>query len=415
MAEALENRVAKICDVAIVGAGPYGLSLAAHLRARGMDFRVFGKAMDSWGAHMPAGMMLKSDGFVSNLSSPAPRFTLKAYCERNALPYADQGLPIALEAFLSYAQWFRAGQVPDLEQRQVTSIARRGKTFTVSLDDSETFAARSVVIACGISWYSFTPPVFSTLPHDVLSHSYEHRDVTRFKGREVAVVGAGSSAIDLAAALREAGAFPRIVARGKVLEFNRIPDPADESFIRWVQAPASGIGRGWKSYFCAHAPLLFHRLPRPLKDRAIASHLHPAGGFFMREKIEGVVPASLGCTVASAATKDGRAVLTLKTDKGWEETHSFDHVITATGYRPDFRKLPFLDRDLAEYAAPGGGSPEVSDVFETKMPGLYAVGLSAMQSFGPLMRFMVGAEFAAPHLAAHLQKISARVTGRWAA
>ena len=407
--------MAKICDVAIVGAGPYGLSLAAHLRARGMDFRIFGTAMDSWSAHMPAGMMLKSDGFVSNLSSPAPGFTLKAYCERNALPYADQGLPVPLETFLSYAQWFRTSQVPDLEQRQVTSIARRGETFSLSLDDSETLAARNVIIASGISWYSFTPPVFSALPRDVLSHSYDHRDMTHFKGRDVAVVGAGSSAIDLAAALHEAGASPRIIARCKVLEFNRIPDPADESLIRWVQAPASGIGRGWKSYFCAHAPLLFHRLPRAMKDRAIASHLHPAGGFFMREKIEGVVPASLGCAVASAAAKDGQAVLTLKTDRGWEETHAFDHVITATGYKPDLRKLPFLAQELADYAAPGGGSPEVSDVFETKMPGLYAVGLSAMHSFGPLMRFMVGAEFAAPHLAAHLQKIGARASGRRAA
>jgi thioredoxin reductase len=405
----------KSCDVAIIGAGPYGLSLAAHLRARGMDFRVFGKAMDSWAAHMPAGMMLKSDGFVSNLSSPAPDTTLKAYCERNAQPYADQGMPIPLQTFLAYAQWFRANQVPDLEERLVATVARSDDGFVLTLDDGESFRARNVVIAAGISAYGVMPAMLSDLPREFISHSFDHRDMSRFKGRDVAVIGAGSSAIDLAEALHEASARPRIVARCETLEFNRVPDAADETFLRWIQAPASGIGRGWKSYFCAHAPLLFHRLPRALKDRAIASHMHPAGGFFMREKIEGVVPTSLGRSLAAAAVTEGRVVLFLKKKGGEVEYRAFDHVIAATGYRPDFGKLSFLAKDLSERAAPGGGSPDVSDVFETKVPGLYAVGLNAMQSFGPLMRFMVGAEFAAPHLAAHLQKTAIKGSVRQAA
>ena len=47
------------CEVAVIGAGPYGLSLAAHLRARGIDYRIFGKPMDTWNAHMPKNMTLK--------------------------------------------------------------------------------------------------------------------------------------------------------------------------------------------------------------------------------------------------------------------------------------------------------------------------------------------------------------------
>src|SRR5437868_4660878 len=145
--------VNKICDVVIVGAGPHGLSLAAHLRARGMDFRVFGKAMDSWAAHMPASMMLKSDGFVSNLSSPAPDTTLKAWCARNGEAYADEGLPVSLDLFLTYAKWFRETQVPELDPRMVTSVVRNGDAFTVMLADGETFATRAVVVAAGITWY----------------------------------------------------------------------------------------------------------------------------------------------------------------------------------------------------------------------------------------------------------------------
>jgi thioredoxin reductase len=405
----------KICDVAIVGSGPNGLSIAAHLQARGLNYRIFGKPMDSWAAHMPEGMMLKSDGFVSNLSSPVPGFTLEAYCRRNNIPYAPEGLPIPLKTFVQYAQWFRESNVPHLDSRMVAKLDRNGDLFTLTLEDGEVCMARHVVLAAGITWYAYTPEVFAPLSRDMLSHSFGHRDVTRFKGKDVAIIGAGSSAINLGDALHQAGANPVLVARKETLEFNRVPDAADSTLIRRIQAPASGIGRGWKSYFCAYAPSLFYRLPQHLKDRAIASHMHPAGGFYMRDKIEGVVATSLGRSIKAAAMHDGRAVLTLAKRDGTEETASFDHVITATGFNPDFHKLPFLTKQLAERAAPGGGAPDVSDVFETKADGLYAVGLSAMRSFGPLMRFMMGSDFTAPHLAAHFERTLAATRTRRAA
>src|SRR5580692_4274627 len=67
-------------NTAIIGAGPYGLSLAAHFRRRGIPFRIFGRPMDSWRAHMPKGMLLKSDGFASNISDPDDQFTLGKFC-----------------------------------------------------------------------------------------------------------------------------------------------------------------------------------------------------------------------------------------------------------------------------------------------------------------------------------------------
>jgi cation diffusion facilitator CzcD-associated flavoprotein CzcO len=89
----------KMSDVAIIGAGPYGLSLAAHLRARGVDFRIFGKPMQTWLEHMPKGMRLKSEGFASSLYDPDSKFTLAAYCKERGLAYADTGMPIPLETF----------------------------------------------------------------------------------------------------------------------------------------------------------------------------------------------------------------------------------------------------------------------------------------------------------------------------
>lgn len=392
------------CDVAIIGAGPHGLSLAAHLGARGIDYRIFGRPMTTWSEHMPKNMVLKSDGFASNLSAPAPESTLKAWCARNAVPYADQALPVSLETFLAYAAWFQKRYVPDVEEVNVTGLEGPAGSYILTLENGEHVHARAVVLAVGISWFAHMPEVFAGLPSGLVSHSAEHRDVAQFKGQEVAVIGSGASAVDLAHLLHEEGAKVRIVARAPHIEYNKIPDAADETLIGRIQRPASGIGRGWRSLFCAEAPLLFHRLPQSLKRRAIDSHMHPAAGWFMREKVDGVIPMSLGRTLAKAEQKGARITLTLKGETD-AQTHTFDHVIAATGYRADLRRMPFLAKDLCDRASLADGTPILSDSFETPVSNLYAVGPAAIESFGPLMRFMVGAEFAAPRVASRLARV----------
>ena len=188
----------KHCDVAIIGAGPYGLSLAAHLRAKDVDFRIFGKAMDTWRSHMPKNMMLKSEGFASNLSAPDTQSTLKSFCLSHSVPYADRGLPIKLADFIAYADWFRSRHVPNLEESQVSSLERAGNHFLLELESGERLSADKVVLAVGVSWYSHIPTELSHLPSEMVSHSYDHRTVDQFKGQEVIVLGAGASAINLA-------------------------------------------------------------------------------------------------------------------------------------------------------------------------------------------------------------------------
>ena len=400
----------QLCEVAIIGAGPYGLSVAAHLRARGVDYRIFGKPMDTWNAHMPRNMTLKSEGFASNLSAPLEGSLIKDYCAQHGIAYSDRSTPIAIDTYLNYTKSFRDRFIPDVEETLVTKLSRGADHFELVLGTGETVTARNVVLAVGVTWFACTPDVLRSLPASLLSHSYAHRDVDQFRGKDVAVIGSGSSAIDLAHLLQETGASVRIVARRKELQFNRVPD-GDPGMLHWVKEPPSTIGRGWGSYFCAEVPHLFYRLPRQMKDRAIASHMHPAAGWFMREQVEGRVPLMTGRKPIKAEAKDGRAVLTLASEKG-EETLTVDHVIAATGYEPDLDRLPFLDPALNAKIARSNRSPLVSDRFETSVPGLYATGLAAMNMFGPLLRFMVGSEFAAPRLAAHLDRMQQRTMSR---
>src|SRR5580704_12695153 len=95
------------CRVAIIGAGPYGLSIAAHLKACGVDFRIFGSPMHTWTTQMPEGMRLKSEGFASSLYAPDSAFTLRDYCREQCIPYADLGLPVPLETFVAYGLRFQ--------------------------------------------------------------------------------------------------------------------------------------------------------------------------------------------------------------------------------------------------------------------------------------------------------------------
>jgi cation diffusion facilitator CzcD-associated flavoprotein CzcO len=393
-----------ICDVAVIGAGPYGLSLAAHLAGRGIDARVFGKPLSTWKAHMPKNMNLKSDGFASNLSAPAGESTLKAYCQSLNIPYAAQGLPIGLDTFLSYADWFRNRYVAHLEEVNVISLSRDANGFRLKLEDGGELSARNVVIAVGISWFAHVPTALAALPAHLVSHTFDHREGDRFAGRDVVVVGAGSSATDTAWLLHEAGATVRIAARANAIAYNNVPDPDAETLFYRIQKPASGIGRGWSSYFCASAPVLFHKLPETMKRRAIQSHMHPAGGWFMRERIERHIPCLMGRDIAAADARGGHVRLILTNKDGKQEIVTCDHVIAATGYKPDMRKIPFLERELCDAVAPGRASAPLSDKFETRVPGLFVIGPAAIDSFGPLMRFMYGAEFAAPHVANFLAR-----------
>jgi cation diffusion facilitator CzcD-associated flavoprotein CzcO len=393
-----------MCDVAIIGTGPLGLSVAAHLKARGIDFRIFGKPMGTWAEHMPKTMMLKSDGFASNLAAPDRDSTLKAYCNGHNVPYADEGFPISLDRFLEYAAWFRRRHVPQVDETMVTALEAEGEHFALKLETGETLRAANVVLAVGISWFEYMPGLLSHLPGALVSHSYRHRDVSHFRGREVAVIGAGASAVNLADELAREGAHARIIARTNEIEFNRIPDASDHTLFARIQRPASGIGRGWRSVFCAQAPLLFYRLPDSLKQRAIRSHMKPAAGFYMRGRIEGRVATSLGRSITKADQAGGRIALTLSDNGGTRERLAFDHVVAATGYRTDMRRLPFLSPELLSRIALRGPHPVLSDSFETPVPGLYCVGPAAMNSFGPLMRFMVGAEFAAPRVSGRLAR-----------
>jgi thioredoxin reductase len=395
-------------NTAIIGAGPYGLSIAAHFRHRGIAFRIFGRTMDSWLAHMPKGMMLKSDGFASNIYDPESAFTLEKFCAGSGIDYAHTGVPVKIDTFTSYGLAFRDRMVPELEGRIVTGVERVPGGFRLQLEDGETFDARNVVLAVGITHFDYVPENLAHLPEEFVTHSARHREVEPFRGRDVVVVGGGASALDLAGLLKEAGANVQLASRRKELVFHSQPTGKPRSFLQQLRHPNSGLGPGMRSRFYADAPAAFYYLPEQLRLKIVGRALGPSGGWFIRDKVIGKMPLHLGHTPQEAKIKDGKVHLTLRSDDGSTRELVTEHVIAATGYKVDLDRLQFLSTEIRSKVKVINRSPVLSSNFESSVPGLYFAGVSAANSFGPVMRFAFGAGFAARTLTRALAKSASK-------
>jgi thioredoxin reductase len=386
-------------DIVIIGAGPYGLSLAAHLRAAGRNFRIFGAPMDFWSQHMPRGMCLKSEGFASNLYDPEGKLTLKAYCAEHGTAYRDIGLPVRIDTFIAYGLEFQRRYVPQLENLQVRSLSPGPAGFELKTESGEAVSARRVVVAAGILNFAHVPAPLDSLPRERLSHSSEPGDLTRFRGRRVAVVGAGASALDMAALLLVAGAEVELVARRRAIAFHDAPlEP--RSLFQSLKAPRSGLGTGWRSRLCTDAPLVFHSMPQSFRFRVVERHLGPAPCWFTRDAVAGRLPMHLGAAITNAQVVDDRVRLSF--NQPAESQIEVDHVVAATGYRVDLSRIAFIEENLRKRLNNIGGTPVLSRHFESSVRGLYFIGAAAANSFGPLLRFAFGARFAATRVASRL-------------
>ena len=388
-------------DVAIIGAGPYGLSIAAHLAAQSISFRIFGKPMYAWASQMPKGMKLKSEGFASSLSDPASALTLAEFCRQRSLPYQDKGLPVPLETFVNYGMAFQRKFVPNLENKLVLSVRRSAEGFELQLDDGTFALASKVIVAVGISQFAHIPEVLSSLPPELVTHSSAHSDLRGFKGRRVAVVGAGASALDLAALLHQAGASVQVIARGPKIKFHSPPQP--RPLHQRILHPETGIGTGRALLFYVVAPHIFRLLPEDVRLDRVRKTLGPAPGWFVRDDVVGKVSMLLNTSISSASIAKGCVALQLSDGKE-TRTIEVDHVIAATGYRIDLQRLNLLPSELRSEIRLTGKSPMLSAHFESSVPGLYFIGVAATNTFGPVMRFAYGADFTARRLSRHLGK-----------
>lgn len=394
-------------DTTIIGAGPYGLSIAAHLRGAKIPFQMLGTPLESWRSFMPAGMILKSEAFASNLWDPAKRYTLKAYCQLHGQPFEAVGAPVPLDRFLNYADWFRVQTAASPLEMKVTSVRRARSGFQICLADGHEFKTSRIIAAAGHMAFRYIPPELRGVPEPFVMHSSRLGDLTRYTGKQIVIVGAGQSALETAALLHEAGAHVRLVTRRSHIEWNErsIRRPFTSRILR----PDAGIASGWRSTAISELPRLFRICFPPAKrHRFVAGSYGPSGAWWLRGRLTDSIEMLFQRRIEAATSAAGRVRISL-TSKDSASEVLVDHVVAATGYQVDLNRFDFLDPALLEeIAREAPGIPALTSSLETSVSGLFMVGLVSAPVFGPIMRFMYGAKHAAPIIAARLRSNRSR-------
>ena len=372
-------------EVAVVGAGPYGLAMGAHLSASNVDAEVFGEVMSFWQHCMPSGMKLRSPWGATHLSDPDNALTLYRYDIDESIP---RNQPVPLDKFIEYAKWFQRQTVPNVDRRTVKSISHLGPGFRLLLDDEAVIHARSVVIATGVTNQEFRPQHFGHLPPQLVSHTSEHRCLERFRGRSVAVVGRGLSACEYAALLRQVDADVEILCRGPIHWLTTAASRNPVRRLSKLLAAPSGVGP-FPLNWIAEAPNITRHFPPPIRTAFTNRCVKPGAPGWLLPSFDGV-RVDHGRSILAAKRVSDRVELRLD-----NRSACYDHVLLATGYRIDIAKLGILAAETLKRIRQTEGSPQLSAEFESSLPGLYFVGPSAVRSFGPLVRFIAGSAYTA--------------------
>jgi NADPH-dependent 2,4-dienoyl-CoA reductase/sulfur reductase-like enzyme len=374
-----------VTEVAVLGAGPYGLAVASALGSAGVEHRVIGHPMSFW-REMPKGMLLRSNWTATSIADYRGQVSLDAYLQASGQRF---GKPVPLERFIDYGEWVQQQVAPDVDRRTVASVDRAGDGFELQLDDGDRLRAGRVVIAAGIAPFARRPAAFSGLPSELATHASEHRDLSRFAGKRVVVVGGGQSALESAALLHESGADVEVLVRKDHLvwlhggKYHRMLG----RYATLVYAPTD-VGPMGLSRIVA-VPDLFRRLPRSVQQPAAQRAIRPAGAEWLINRLRDV-PIRLSWPVQHAEQVGDQ----VRVVSAGGDSRVADHLIYGTGYQVDIARYPFLAPDLLRDIRRRNGYPLLQPGLESSVPRLHFVGAPASWSFGPIMRFVSGSWYA---------------------
>jgi hypothetical protein len=352
---------------------------------------------------MPAGMYLKSEPFGSDMSCPQGRYDLEGYSRAKHIDGIGRGIPLPLDQFLDYSDWYINQLVPDISDVTATEVKAVGSGFQVSFADAETIAARSVVVATGVLPYFYIPDELSGLPAELLSHTADYQGFDQFKGRRVAIVGSGSSALETAALLHEAGGEVQLIARTDPIWGTRAVPLNGLSKLR-----DNKLCEGWKCPFW-DSPAGFRLLPRDMRVTKARTVLGPLGAWWLKDRVVGVVDI-IGQTRVRSAEPSGSGVK-LQLEGPGRSSLEVDHVIAGTGFHMDMARLSLLPAELQARIATYSGYPVLNRAGESTVPGLYFTGAPAAFALGPSMRFIAGTHNLSGHLTQSVLRRAKNSTG----
>jgi len=358
-------------DLLVVGAGPYAYSAAALAREHGIDTHVVGQPMAFWRDQMPADMFLRSgpDWHLDGTGT----YTFQAFFEDRGLRPEDHD-PIPREVFLDYTEWFRKQTSLEIDQRLVTGLTQSDGRFEAALDDGSTISAEKVLAVPGIRHFVNLPEWYDDLPPDRRAHTSELVSFDDLAGARVVIIGGRQSAYEWAALLCDHGAERvDVVHRHPTPDFAKVSWAFVDPYVDQTLAQ-----RGWWRQLSA------------LDQQAIAAEFWKVGRLTLEPWLvprlaPDVVTSHPGCTVVEVAPGERDVTLTLS-----DSTElTADHVVLASGYRADLAQVPYL-AGVLDRVSVTDGFPDLSEGFETSLPGLYVTGFASTRDFGPFYGFTKG-------------------------
>jgi len=388
-------------EIVVIGAGPYGLSSAAYLQDAGVEPYVIGQAMTFWKNNMPGGMLLRSKSEASNIAAPQKHLSIAAYEKTIRRRIAD---PLPIEDFIAYGEWFQKQVAPQLDTRHVQNVSHDGIAFQLTLDDGEKVQAKSVVLALGIGLFFHRPEEFADIPRELAPHSSDISDFSQFRGRRVAVIGKGQSALEYAALLHENHVEVEILTRAPALTFRPFAW-RKHLFRKLTQGPLKGLSYrvlpptdlgDIRTARKMANPDLFRRQSPEVQEKLLKDCAKPVGAYWLSPRLDGI-RVRTGVSVAGAARAGSGMKLALSDGT----TDQVDFAVLATGYRIDISKYHILDGPLKQQIQKTpDGYPVLDTGLQTSVDGLYMAGVIAEKTLGPTLRFVTGTSNAGPRLAA---------------
>jgi cation diffusion facilitator CzcD-associated flavoprotein CzcO len=375
-------------NLLIIGAGPFGLSLAAYAQYLNIDHQILGEPMGFWKDNMPAGMYLRSasDWHLD----PVNEHTMERYIGSLGKTPADVE-PLALDFYLDYCQWFMDQKSIRPRDVRVVRLEKKDGVFLADLEQGGKIKAGRVAIALGFKYFCNIPKSLSAMiPAGRWGHTCDEVDLKKMEGRRCLIVGGRQSAFEWAALLREAGATSvHIVHRHDTPAFSE----ADWS---WVPPLVDGM---------ADNPAWFRRLSEEEK-KEVDFRLWAEGRLkvepWLADRVLGKEVQVLPNTELAACKEQADGSLKATLSNG--AVIDVDHIILATGYRVDVSKIPFLvNSSLLSEISTERGYPVLDEHMQTTVPGLFMTSMAAVQDFGPFFAFTVSVRASARIIGAGLE------------
>jgi FAD-dependent urate hydroxylase len=367
----------QVVALLVVGAGPYGVAVAAQAIERGVETVVVGRPMSFWTDHMPEGMFLRS-GIDWHLDASGVD-TFEAFIEDSGLSSAQID-PVPIDLFRQYAAWFQSQKHLSVRDRHVSRLDRNEDAFVASLDDGTQIAADVVVVAPGAAYFRQFPEWASVLPEGIGTHTCDLVRFQELSGARVLVIGGRQSAYEWAALLGENGAERvDVVHRHDLPRFERVSWKFVDPYI-----DATLSRRGW------------WRSLSDTEQGEIAQKFWQVGRLSLEwwltpRLVDKRIRSWPGTHVVETAVGDGDTVAVALSSG---ERLTFDRLVFATGYKVDLPRVPYLN-GLAGGIEMVDGFPVLDEAFQSSMSGLYITGLASTRDFGPFFGFTKGCPTAA--------------------